>query len=343
MSKMTEKKKKTTTKKSPKNIAANIKIRALRTFKRVFVRTPKNPHHSFRMTKPRMYVTTADLRATWRLLGETWVFIWKFKRIILGLGLLYAVLGFVLVGGISQLDYVAFKDAATQFVDGDLNAIESAFSLFSTALTGGFVAPPTDLQQFISTSLLLFFWLSLVWATRMLSADKEINMRDALYNSGGPIVPTLVMLAIIAVQLIPAALGIFGYATALNGGWLEGGVEAMAFGVAAVLLCLLSAYFVVSSVTGLIVVTLPGAYPWQALQTARQLVMNRRWGIVLRMVVMIVQVVLVWGVVMIPIFLLDNWLRFDWLPLVPIFVQALMGLTLVYTSVYIYRLYRSLL
>jgi len=340
---MAESKKKTTAKNLPKREHVSLKVRAKHTFQRIFVRTPQNPHHSFKMTKPKMYVTTDDLRATWRLMGETWTFIFRNKRIILGLGLIYALLGYILVGGISQLDYVAFKDATVQFVDGDLGAVDTAFSLFGAALTGGLVAPPTDVQQFLSTALLLFFWLSLVWASRMLAADKEINLRDALYNSGGPIVPTVVMLAVIAVQLIPAALGIFGYATALNGGWLTGGVEAMAFGVGAVLLCLLSAYFVVSSLTGLIVVTLPGTYPWQALQTSRQLVMNRRWGIVLRMLVMIVQMVLVWGVVMIPIFLLDNWLRFDWLPLVPIFIQALMGLTLVYTSVYIYRLYRSLL
>lgn len=340
---MAEPKKKSTAKKPAKKERVSLKIRVKRTFQKFFVRTPKNPHHSFKMTKPKMYVTTADLRATWRLLGESWAFIGRHKRIMLGLGLIYAVLGYILVGGISQMDYVSFKEGVTEFIDGDLGAFETAFSLFGSALTGGLVAPPTDLQQFLSTSLLLFFWLSLVWAARMLTADKEITMRDALYNSGAPIVPTLVMLSIIAVQLIPAALGIFGYATALNGGWLTGGVEAMAFGVAALLLCLLSAYFVVSSVTGLIVVTLPGTYPWQALRTARQLVMNRRWGIILRILVMVVQMVVVWGVVMIPIFLLDNWLRFDWLPLVPIFVQALMGLTVVYTSVYIYRLYRSLL
>ena len=336
-------KKKKTTKKSPKTIATNIKIRAQRTLKRVFVRTPKNPHHSFRMTKPRMYVTTADLRATWRLLGESWSFIGKNKRIILGLGLIYAVTGYILIGGISQMDYVAFKEGVTEFIDGDLSAIETSLSLFGSALTGGLMAAPTDLQQFLSTALMLFFWLALVWATRMLSADKEINLRDALYNSGTPIVPTLVMLAIIAFQLVPAALGIFGYATALNGGWLEGGVEAMAFAAGAIMLCLLSAYFVVSSVTGLIIVTLPGTYPWHALQTARELVMNRRWAVVLRVLVLVIHMVLVWGIVMIPIFLLDNWLKFDWLPLVPIFVQALMGFTLVYTSVYIYRLYRSLL
>lgn len=326
-----------------KTIAATVKIRAQRTFKRIFVRTPKNPHHSFRLTKPRMYVTTADLRATWRLLLESWSFIKKHKRILLSLGAIYAVLGYVLIGGVSQMDYVAFKDGVTEFISGDLGAFETAFSLFGSALTGGLVAPPTDLQQFLSTGLMLFFWLSLVWASRMLAADKEIKVRDALYNSGTPIVPTLVMLAIVAVQLIPAALGIFGYATALNGGWLDGGVEAMAFAAGALLLCLMSAYFVVSSVTGLIVVTLPGTYPWQALRTSRELVMNRRWGIVLRVLILVVHMVIVWGLVMIPIFLLDNWLRFDWLPLVPIFVQALMGFTLVYTSVYIYRLYRALL
>lgn len=326
-----------------KTIAANVKIRAVRTFKRIFVRTPKNPHHSFRMTKPRMYVTTADLRAVWRLLVESWSFIGRHKRIVLGLGAMYAVLGYILIGGVSQMDYVAFKDGVAEVIQGDLSAFETAFSLFGSALTGGLVAPPTDLQQFLSTALMLFFWLAMVWATRMLMADKEINLRDALYNSGAPIVPTLVMLAIIAVQLVPAALGTFGYATALNGGWLEGGVEAMAFAAGAILLCLLSAYFVVSSVTGLIIVTLPGTYPWQALRTARGLVMNRRWGVVLRVLVLIVHMVIVWGLVLIPIFLLDNWLKFEWLPLVPIFMQVLMGLTLVYTSVYIYRLYRSLL
>lgn len=335
--------KKVTGKKSKKTKRVSLKVRARHTLQRVFVRTPKNPHRAFRMTKPKLSLTTADLRAAWRLQVESWGFIFRFKRILLGLGTLYAVLSFVLVGGISQLDYVAFKDATTQVIDGDLGAFSTSVSLFGAALTGSLSAPPTDVQQFLSTTLLIFFWLAVVWAARMLSADKEIKLRDALYNSGTPIVPTLVMLSIIAVQLIPAAVGIFGYATALNGGWLDGGVESMTFAIGAVLLCLLSAYLVVSSLTALIVVTLPGTYPWQALQDARELVMNRRWGVVLRVLALALHVVIIWGVILIPIFLLDSWLRFDWLPLVPIFVQALLGMTLVLTSVYIYRLYRSLL
>ena len=336
-------KQKSTASKAKKSKKFSLKLHAQHTWRRIAVRTPRNPHRAFRLTRPRMYVTTDDLRAAWQLQLDAWKFIGRHKRILLGLGAMYTVLAYVLVGGISQFDYVAFKDATTEIVDGDVGAWGTAFSLFGAALTGNLNSPPSDVQQFLSTTLLIFFWLSLVWAARMLSADKEIKLRDALYNSGTPIIPTLVLLAVIAVQLIPAAVGVFGYATALNGGWLDGGVESMAFAVAAVLLSLLSAYFVVSSLTALIVVTLPGTYPWQALKSARQLVMNRRWGIVLRMLALAVHVVVLWGLVLIPIFLLDQWLRFDWLPLVPIFVQGLIGVTLVLTSVYIYKLYRSLL
>jgi len=320
-----------------------LKAGALRVRNHLYTRTDKNPHHAFRLTRPKLYVTSGDVRAAWRLQVESWRFIWKFKRILLSLGLLFAVLGYLLVGGISQFDYVAFKDASQQVADGDVGAMGTAVSLFGAALTGSLSAPPTDVQSFLSATLLIFFWLAIVWSARMLHADKEITIRDALYNSGTPIIPTLVLLTVIVVQLIPAAVGIFGYATILNGGWLNGGVESMVFAAVAVLLCLLSAYFLVSSITALIVVTLPGTYPWQALRTARGLVMNRRWGIVLRILMLALHVLIIWGVVLIPIFLIDNWLRFDWLPLVPIFVQALMGMTLVLTSVYIYKLYRSLL
>ena len=290
-----------------------------------------------------MYLTSDDFKAAWRLQVESWKFVGQHKKILLGLGLLYAIVAYFLVGGISQVDYVALKNATTQVVDGNLGSVGTAFSLFGAALTGNLTSPPTDVQQFMAATLLLLFWLAVVWASRMLMADKEIRLRDALYNSGTPIIPTLVIMAVIAVQLIPGALGVFAYATALNGGWLSGGIESMSFATAAILLALLSAYFVVSSLTAMIVVTLPGTYPWQALRTARGLVMNRRWGVVLRVLALMVHVLALWAVVLVPVFLLDNWLRFDWLPLVPVFVQALVGLTLVYTSVYIYKLYRALL
>jgi len=306
-------------------------------------RTPNNPHHAFRMTKPKIYrPTAADVRSTWSLLQTTWQFILAHKRVMLGLGLLYAVLSYLFVGGISQVDYVTLKDATLQVVDSGFGAFGNATTLFGAALSGNLMAPSSDTQQFLSAFMTLFFWLALVWAARMLMAGKDITLRDALYNSGAPIIPTLTTLAVVALQLIPAAVGVFGYTTVANN-WANSGVESMMFAIAAVLLILLSLYLVVSSLIALVIVSLPGAYPWQALREARAFVMGRRWSIVLRILLLILAALAAWAVVLIPAFLLDNWLRFEWLPLIPIIVQLLVGLTLVYSSTYIYRLYRSLL
>ena len=311
--------------------------------KHIFTRTPNNPHHAFRMTKPKLYrPTIADVRSTWSLLKGTWLFIMQHKRILLGLGLLYAFAAYLFVGGISQVDYVMIKDATLQVVDTGFGAFGNATTLFGAALSGSLVAPSSDVQQLWYAFITLFFWLALVWASRMLMADKEITLRDALYNSATPMVPTLATLGVVALQLAPAGLGIFGYATVANN-WANSGVESMMFAIAAVLLMLLSLYFVVSSLIALVIVSLPGTYPWQALREARAFVMGRRWSIVLRILLLALAVFAVWAVVLIPVFLLDNWLRFEWLPLVPIVMQLLIGLTLVYTSVYVYKLYRALL
>ena len=313
-------------------------------WRHLVARTPNNPHHAFRMTKPKMYrPTVADLRSTWSILKESWQFTFGVhKRILLGLGLLYAVVAYVLVGGISQVDYVTLKDATLAVIDTGFGAIGNATTLFGAAISGNLTAPASDVQQFLSAFLTLFFWLALVWASRMLMAGKEITMRDALYNSGAPIIPTLATLAIVAVQLVPAALGIFGYTIVANN-WANSGVESMMFALAAAVLVLMSLYFVVSSLIALVIVSLPGTYPWQALREARAFVMGRRWNVVLRVLLLVLAVLVAWAIVLIPAFLLDNWLRFEWLPLIPLTVQLLIGLTLVYTSVYIYKLYRSLL
>lgn len=323
----------------------SLKTKLLKTWQRIVTRTPKNPHHAFRLTRPRMIrITRGDILAVWRLQTDSWKFLWRHRRVLLGLGLLYAVISYVLVGGVSQFNFVAFKGAATEALNGDLGAFGTAFSMFGAALTGNLASAPSDVQQFLAGALMLLFWLAVVWAIRMFMADKNVGIRDALYNSGGPIIPALVVIAVAVVQLLPAALGIFVYATAISGGWLaDGGVESMVFACVAVLLTLLSLYFLVSSLMALIILSLPGTYPWDALVAARGLVMNRRWATVLRILALALHVVLIWAIVLIPVFLLDGWLRFDWLPLVPVTLQALIGLTLLYTSVYVYKLYRSLL
>lgn len=309
-------------------------------------RFDKNPHRSFRRTRAhvrRQSLFVITVKGSWRLVSETLVFIWRQRRIALWLGLLYAVLAYFLVGGVSQVDYNAFKDASQKVFGGEVGAITTAFSLFGAAFSGALSSQPSELQQFLSAFLAIFFWLALVWAARMLSAGKTIKLRGALYNSGGPFVPTLVILGVICLQLIPAAVGVFAYAAVTNGQWVQGGVESMAFAGAMIGLCLLSLYWLTASMVGLVVVTLPGMYPLRALATARDLVVDRRWSIVARLIVASILLVLIWAAVLVPAFLLDNWLRFSWLPLIPVAMQLLFAFSLVFLSVYTYKLYRSLL
>lgn len=308
-------------------------------------REEKNPHHSFRRTPSYLWRQdlVGSLRSSWSLTAETFGFMRTNKKVILGLGVIYAVLAYFLVGGLSQADYSSFKDASQKIFGGDLGAVTTAFSLFGATLGGAFNAPQSQMQQFLSGLLSIIFWLSLVWAARMLTAGKPIKIRDALYNGSAPLISSLVVMVVMSIQLLPAAIGIFAFATVSNGQWLHGGVEAMVFAAAAFLLSLLSLYWLASSIIGLVVVTLPGMYPLRALATSRDLVVNHRSSLIIRLISMGLIGLVVWGLTLIPIFMLDNWLRFSWLPLVPVTMQILVGFTLVFSSVYVYKLYRSLL
>src|ERR1700704_5335286 len=98
MAKQQSKKTKQNDTKAPKRERVTLKVRAKQAWQRVVVRTPKNLHHTLRLTKPRMYVTSADLKAAWRLQIEAWKFIGQYKRILLGLGLIYSLIAYLLVG-----------------------------------------------------------------------------------------------------------------------------------------------------------------------------------------------------------------------------------------------------
>ena len=148
------------------------------------------------------------------------------------------------------------------------------------------------------------------------------------------------------VQMLPLALALIGYAAASSTGLLAGGVEAMLFWVVAGLLGLLSFYWVTSTFFALVIVTLPGMYPYQALKTASDLVMGRRLRILLRLIWMVLVTVIVWTVIMIPIIIIDSWIKglwgtVSWVPIVPVMLLILGAISIIWASSYVYLLYRK--
>lgn len=302
------------------------------------------PHRSFRPTPRRAFhYSLKGVKEGWRLIIETVVFARTHVRFFAVLMLLYAGVGYLLVGGLSQVDFVQFKESAKDISANALDSVTTALSMFGAALTGAFRPPAGEVQQFFAAFLLLLFWLVTIWAVRMLSAGKPAKVRDALYNAGAPMISSLAVMAVMALQLIPAALGFFAVSVATNEQWIHGGVEAMAYAAAALLLSVLSLYWLSGSIVAIAIVALPGMYPMEALATARTLVTGKRWGIALRVVAMVVIQLLAWAVVLIPLFMLDQWLSLSWLPLIPVALQLLGGFSVIFSSVYMYKLYRSLL
>ena len=109
------------------------------------------------------------------------------------------------------------------------------------------------------------------------------------------------------------------------------------------LIGLLSLYWMTSSFIAMIIVTLPGMYPFTALKTAGDLVVGRRLRIMLRLAWLVVGILPTWAIVLIPMIFIQGSLKIDWLPLVPMTALVMGSMTVLWAAVYIYLLYRKLI
>ena len=120
----------------------------------------------------------------------------------------------------------------------------------------------------------------------------------------------------------------------------------MVFWIAASLLAVLSLYWITGSFMALIIVTLPGMYPWQAIRSAGDLVVGRRLRILYRIVWLLITVFVIWVITVIPVILLDKWLMnlipaLKSAPIVPVVLLLVTSFVTVWSSAYVYMLYRK--
>jgi hypothetical protein len=121
----------------------------------------------------------------------------------------------------------------------------------------------------------------------------------------------------------------------------------MLFWVAAALLVLLSLYWITSTMIALVIVTLPGMYPLRAIRTAGDLLIGRRLRVMFRIVWLAVVTTIIWALVMMPVILIDAWLKgvfpaISWLPVVPVMLLIMGTITVVWMSSYVYLFYRRI-
>lgn len=85
----------------------------------------------------------------------------------------------------------------------------------------------------------------------------------------------------------------------------------------------------------------------QALRTAGDLVIGRRLRVLFRLLWLVLTLIVAWAVVMIPIILLDAWLKgavaaISWVPLVPVMLVVMGAASVTIGATYVYLLYRRM-
>lgn len=261
---------------------------------------------------------------------------------------LYVLASLLVIGAAQQGEYQSVIDAfagASEEAGGDpFGTTTRAVSVFGATFFGSLSGSLSDIQQFSLVGLYILMWLVVIWLLRHLMAENVVRVRDALYNACAPLISTLCICALMLVQALPGAIGIFIFSLASTTGALsDGGAPAMVFGVATGLLALLSLYWLASSFFALIIVTLPGTYPMVAIRGAGDIAQGRRFVLLLRLLWLVVMIALIWVVIVLPALLIDMWLGLSWSPLVALAVQATTGLSLIFGFSYIFVLYRRMI
>lgn len=324
-------------KKSPGRVA-NVR-------KRISSLRSRRPHKSFQLTRRRDIPKHAPLPGYFSFTAKVFGTLKKYKRYYFVLLGLYVVTAALLIGVSQQEQYrllvESLQDYGQDFF-GSLDGLATTMGIFGLAISGGFNASLNESQQLYVALAVLLLWLVVVWLLRQLMAGNKVRVRDALYNGTAPFISTMLITLLMLVQALPAAVGVLIFGIASQDSAMTGAV-AMLFGVGALLLMLMSLYWLTSSIFALLIVTLPGTYPMAAIRAAGDLAIGRRISLILRLIWMAAILLIIWVIVLVPVLILDNWLNIGWSPLVLLTMQILTGVSLLFGTTYVYLLYREMI
>lgn len=310
----------------------------------------RRPHRSFRRTRRRDYVRSLSLPGYVAFSLSVMRIIRNNKWLFTKLVAFYALLGVLFIGLASQSSYAELSDLLNEedwsSLSGGWALVSQGAVLLLLGLSGGVNAELTDIQQVYAVVIFLLTWLTTVWLLRAVLAGQKPKLRDGLYNSGAPIVTTGVVTLILIIQMIPAIAAITLYSAAASSELLDTALISMLAGIGVVLLCILSLYWAVATFIALVIATLPGMYPWQAIRAAGDIVTGRRLRLLLRVIWMFIGNIAALIVVVLPVVLFDKWVKsllpfIDSVPIVPVAVSILSSAIVIWSATYVYILYRK--
>ncbi|MBI4033439.1 hypothetical protein HY379_00390 [Candidatus Saccharibacteria bacterium] len=271
-----------------------------------------------------------SFRLTWRVFGTTRTY-WKPLG---GIVLVYLILNIIFASGISSLSSTVNNIKANLEASGgrDFSEALSGFgSLVGSAGAGG-----SQTASILQSILIILESLVIIWALRQLLAGNKVGVKQAYYQSMTPLIPFLLVIAVIFIQLLPLSLGAPIFGEILSAIFSAGGLLSVLFVLVLGALAAWSFYMISSSIFALYIVTLPDMQPRQALRSAKNLVRYRRWPLMRKVAFLPLFILLVMAVVVVPLILFVSFL------VAPAFYLLSM-LAILFVHAYLYSLYRSLL
>lgn len=260
----------------------------------------------------------------------------KYWRVFGGILLVYLVLSFILVKGLSiSKDLTSTKDIFDQIFTGPGGEIKSSFAVLGLLISSA-NATATEVASMAQTILTVMISLVIIWTLRRAYDGKKVRVKKAFYNAMSPLVPFLILLCIIGLQLLPFGLAGILYSAATSGGIIVTAWEHLLWGSVLFAGIMFGLYFISSSIFALYAVTLPNMEPRQALRSVRSIVRKRRLKVFVRLAALPLMLLVVVAVIMLPIIWLIPWMAES-----VFFVLTIVGLAV--THAYIYVLYRKLI
>jgi hypothetical protein len=278
----------------------------------------------------------ARLPSAWQITRRAADYLWQYKKVFIGITVVYGLLNLLLVQGLANnTDVASLKHNLNQVFNGHFGSLASSLSVFAVL-----VSSAGNGSSQTAGAYQLFLWLitslAVIWAFRQLLAGSQLRIRDAYYRGMYPLIPFILVLGVIGLQLLPLLIGSALYSLVISNGIAVYVVEKLFWALLFILLALVSLYMLSSSIFALYIVTLPDMTPIKALRSARQLVKGRRWTVLRKVLCLPVILLVAAAVIMLPIIIwltpLSQWL---------FFLLTMFGLVAIHG--YLYTLYRELL
>jgi hypothetical protein len=257
-------------------------------------------------------------------------------KLFLGLSLVYGILNVIFIQGLGAANNVeSTKETFDALFTGSFGHIFSGLASYASLVATSGQSSSTSTGSYQGMWILLVS-LATIWALRETFAERSVRVRDAFYKGMYPLVPVVLVLSVIALEFIPFVAGGTLFSTVIANGIAATSVELCIWAVLFFCLSVLSIYMVSSTMFAIYIACQPEVTPMQALHSTKQLVANRRFAIIRKVLFLPFILAIVNAIILLPFILI-----YAPAALWVFYIISMFNVIVIHS--YYYTLYRSLL